>query len=316
MKEIGGYFELELEFGQEYHSRAIKLNLGRTALEYILRSKKITKVYIPYYTCDAIIEPLRSVDINYDYYSIDENLEPVFDYSLLSNNELILITNYFGLKGDFIKNLTTKVKNIIIDNSQAFFDNPVGLIDTFYSPRKFFGVPDGGYLYTDLILKHKLGIDISMNRFDHLLGRIEKSGEAFYGDFKSNEESLKCLPIMKMSNITKRILQSINYPKVAKIRISNYKYLESKLFNMNRLNIEYKTGMVPMTYPLFLPNNKLRKILSTKKLFVPLLWPNVLKLCTKNSLEFIFAEGILPLPVDQRYNENDMRTIVKILKSC
>jgi len=316
MKEIGGYFELELGIGEEYHKNAIKLNLGRTSFEYILKCKKISKVFIPYYTCDAIIGPLRSLNIDFTYYSIDENLEPVFDYSLLNDRELMLLTNYFGLKGEFIKNITKRFKNIIVDNSQAFFDTPIELIDTFYSPRKFFGVPDGGYLYTDLILKDKMCIDISMSRFDHLLGRIEKSAEEFYGKFKSNEEILDCLPIMKMSNITKRILQSINYSKVAKARISNYKYLESKLFNMNRLNIEYKTGMVPMIYPLFLPKNKLREKLSTKKLFVPLLWPNVLKWCTKNSLEFMLAEGILPLPVDQRYDEDDMRTIVKILKSC
>jgi hypothetical protein len=34
MQPIGGYFELELRKGKEYHTDAIRLNTGRNALEY------------------------------------------------------------------------------------------------------------------------------------------------------------------------------------------------------------------------------------------------------------------------------------------
>lgn len=37
--EIGGYFELELKKGTDYHSKALKLNTGRNAFEYILKVK-------------------------------------------------------------------------------------------------------------------------------------------------------------------------------------------------------------------------------------------------------------------------------------
>lgn len=40
MKAIGGYFELELPYSEEYHKNALRLNTGRNAFEYILRSKK------------------------------------------------------------------------------------------------------------------------------------------------------------------------------------------------------------------------------------------------------------------------------------
>ena len=51
MKEIGGYFELELHKGGHYHPDALHLNTGRNCFEYILRAKGYKKVYIPYYTC-------------------------------------------------------------------------------------------------------------------------------------------------------------------------------------------------------------------------------------------------------------------------
>jgi hypothetical protein len=51
MRSIGGYFELELPEGNEYHPEAIALNSGRHCFEYILRLRNYQKVYIPYYTC-------------------------------------------------------------------------------------------------------------------------------------------------------------------------------------------------------------------------------------------------------------------------
>jgi len=146
MKELGGYLELELNRNEEHHKTALSLNTGRNALELILRVRKYTKVYIPYYTCDVILEPFRKLNINYEFYSINKDLEPEFNYSLLRDNEGFLYVNYFGIKDDFIPVLAKHCSNIITDNSQAFFCRPLKDIDTFYSCRKFFGVPDGAYL--------------------------------------------------------------------------------------------------------------------------------------------------------------------------
>jgi hypothetical protein len=148
------------------------------------------------------------------------------------------------------------------------------------------------------------------------LGRIEKDGEAFYSNFKKNEESFKCQSIKKMSNVTKRILQSIDYTRIANIRISNFKYLDKSLSNINVLKIKYKTGMVPMVYPLFLPNNKLRMKLNEKKLFIPMYWPNVLGWCSEDKLDYSLVEGILPLPIDHRYNKRDMKKIINLINTC
>ena len=71
--EIGGYFELELNKGHEYHPQAIRLNSGRNAFEYILRAKKYKKVYMPFYTCEVMFEPLQKLNLNFENYSIDEN---------------------------------------------------------------------------------------------------------------------------------------------------------------------------------------------------------------------------------------------------
>ena len=43
MKEIGGYFELELHKGGHYHPDALYLNTGRNCFEYICVPKDIKK---------------------------------------------------------------------------------------------------------------------------------------------------------------------------------------------------------------------------------------------------------------------------------
>ena len=59
-----------------------------------------------------------------------------------------------------IQLLNKKYPNLIVDNAQAFYMPHLGLA-SFYSPRKFFGVADGGYLFCG----KKLDEEFSKNTF-------------------------------------------------------------------------------------------------------------------------------------------------------
>src|SRR5690606_3694433 len=117
-KSMGGYLGLELDVRNEYYPNAIKLNSGRNGLEFILRANNYSKIYIAYYTCDAVLKPIERLNINYEFYRINKSLEPEFDFQKIEPSEAFLYTNYFGLKSDFIKNKLQTKKNIIIDNAQ------------------------------------------------------------------------------------------------------------------------------------------------------------------------------------------------------
>ena len=149
MKPVGGYFELELRKGEHYHKKALRLNTARNCFEYVLRSRGWKKVYIPYYTCEVMLEPIKKMGINHEFYHINEFFEPV-SFPKLAETEAFLYTNYFGLKQSCVELLAKQFGNhLIVDNAQAFFAEPIEGIDTFYSARKFFGVADGAYLYTN-----------------------------------------------------------------------------------------------------------------------------------------------------------------------
>ncbi len=314
MKVIGGYLELELRHGEHYHKNAIRLNSARNCFEYILLARKYKKVYIPFYTCDVLLQPLWKYKIAYEFYSINKFLEPTKTIKLLKN-EALLYTNYFGLKQKCVEDLASSYgTQLIIDNAQAFFAPRIESIDTFYSPRKFLGVPDGGYLYTNYLLNDNFQIDKSYHRIKHLIYRIEKGAEEGYAAFREADDSLTNQPILKMSELTERILQSIDYEYIKSRRCDNFRFLHNKLGIKNNLSLELSKDSVPMVYPYYTFNVNLKRKLIQEKIFTATYWPNVLKWCSNTDMEFVLCNHIIPIPIDQRYYEKDMERITEIIK--
>lgn len=315
MEAIGGYFELELRKGEHYHQDALRLNTARNCFEYILLTRKYTKVYIPYYTCEVMLQPLHKHHITYEFYHINESLEPV-EIIQLGNSEALLYTNYFGLKQNCVEYLASIYQSqLIVDNAQAFYAPRIAGIDTFYSPRKFFGVPDGGYLYTDMILEKDISDDKSYGRMSHLLLRIEEGAESGYSLFRQSDDSLDNQPIRKMSALTDCILRNIDYDFVREERCKNFKYLNEQLSQQNALTVRLDNNSVPMIYPFYVKNDLLRTQLIDHKVFVATYWPNVREWCEESFVEYSMASHLVALPIDQRYGIQEMQSIIELINS-
>ena len=111
---------------------------------------------------------------------------------------------------------------------------PIAGIDTVYSCRKFFGVPDGGYVYCTTFLKNALSQDASKDRMTHVLGRYEgENASDYYAAFKSNDRSFKDLPLMEMSKLTHNLLKAADYDSICQKREENFEYLHKALGDKN-----------------------------------------------------------------------------------
>ena len=313
IKEIGGYIELEKSHGNEYHKSAIALNSARHCIEYLILSRKISKIFLPYFLCGCVAELCNKCKCEYSYYNIDEQLLPVFNHEL-NENEYILIVNYYGRLGlEEINQYKIQYKNIIVDNTQAFFDYPAEDVDTIYSCRKFFGVPDGGYLYTDSVLNLELKQSLSFDKMEYLLGRFELDAQTFYGKSVENNDRFSKEPLMKMSLLTHNLLSGMDYDFIKKRREENFMYLHNKLNKINKLGVKMVHG--PFMYPLLVEKGEeIKSLLIQKKIYIPTLWPEVKEVMAENSLECKYVKHIVALPVDQRYNAEDMEYVVKCLK--
>lgn len=321
MNAIGGYPELELRKGEHYHKDAIRLNTARNCLEYILLARDYKKVYVPYYTCEAIHEPFKKPGIlcDMEFYRINDRLDPL-ELPKLKEGEAFLYTNYFGLKQNTVEKLASLYgRRLIVDNSQAFYDTPHPGIDTFYSARKFFGVPDGAYLYTDTILKDYYGseieVDKSFDRMKALLKRIDLSAEDGYRDFQEVEGSLCNQPIRKMSKVTEAVLCSIDYERVKAIRLENYLMYDDNLSKQQRIFLNLESSAVPLCYPYYSKTAGLRNKLIENRIYVPCYWSNVLEYSGEGTVEYNCASYILPLPIDQRCQIFDIQRIIDVIKN-
>lgn len=314
MREIGGYIELNKYNLPLLHENAIALNTGRNCLAYLIESKNIRKIYLPYYICSVVIDICEKAGIEIQYYRISDNFS-IVDFDIEEGSYLYVV-NYFGqLSNDDIILLKSKYKHIIVDNAQAYFQMPVRDVDTIYTCRKFIGVPDGAFLYTNKKLERPLEQDISYERIGFLCGRFEKSAFEFYNCFLINEELLNYLPLEKMSKLTNNLLHGIDYEFVKNKRTENYNYLFDKIEKINKLHLKRIEGA--FAYPLYINNgNDLRKTLIEHKIYVPTLWPNIITDELKDTLEYDMALNILPLPCDQRYDEEDMEYMIGEIYKC
>lgn len=320
MNEIGGYFGLELTKGERhYHTSSYKMKSGRSSLSFILGNLKPHHVYLPFYTCDALLEPFEANNIPYSFYAINKNFE-LENMPVIKDGEMLVYINYYGIKDDYAEQLSDKYSDkLIVDCTQAYFAKGNGRSWYFNSTRKFFGVPDGSDLYAPdgFDLKDVYSaLPVNDNYItDHLVARFNGDTQRGYSYFQKNE-MLNGGGAAKMSILTQSLLSSIDFEKVMDVRRENFNYLHTHLKDSNRLSISNSSSFVPFFFP-YLPAHTIeKKKLWAENIFIPVLWNDCLK--RDNSIQFpvekVLSNELLPIPVDQRYTGLQMDRMLEKLK--
>lgn len=312
-KEIGGYLELDSYNLPLLHENALALNSGRGCLEYLISQKNIRHIALPHFVCDVVTDTCRKMGVELSFYHIGMDFLPIAPD--VNDDTYMYLVNFYGqLDDEQLLAFREKYPRLIVDNAQAYFSKPMSGVDTLYTCRKFFGVSDGGFLYTDAPQKELIQ-DESHDRMGFVLGRYERPAGEFYDESSRNNDLFSAIPVMAMSKLTKNLLRAIDYEQVKKIRSKNFALLNSELGSLNGLAVKPTEGAY--AYPLLLEKGaQIRKMLAEKKIFVPTLWPNILNEMFDDSLEYNFAKNILPLPCDQRYGAEEMLYISEVIKSC
>ena len=317
MDAIGGYFGFEnnAKKGTHFHDSPYLLDCGRTALEVILSTTKPKKIYVPYYTCNALLEPLEKSNIPFSFYAINEALE-IADKLTVKQNEYIIYINFFGIKDSYCKQLIKDYSNqLILDNTMAFFFKHKVPYWGFNSCRKFFAVPDGAYLQSPVAVAEKLLPKIINDKLNtnFLFLRNENLVEQGYQYFLKNEECFG-KGIYKMSNYSTEVLTHLNYKSLIQKRNDNFSFLHHYLSGSNTINSNlFSSADCAMFYP-YLPKKKIvHKLFWDEKIFIPKLWTDCDGRTDGYSWEKKLSASLLPLPIDHRYNEDDLKNILKLI---
>ena len=316
-KPIGGFFELELSpKGTLYHDSALALANGRVCFKVLLQAVKPTKVYLPFYCCDSLLLPLQEGRIPYEFYGINAKFDP--EVPLLHDSELLLYINYFGLKSHTASRLSKLYGGqLVVDNTQAFFEKSYGITWAFNSARKFFGVPDGGFLYSPQYLEDKYTPNSHIVA-EHLWLRLfGKQEEAFVSYQQS--EALQTLELKGMSDISKQLLYNVDFSAVARTRKRHFRQLDRGLRHLNQISpllLDTASTTVPFCYPLLLRKPAPKKAFYDCSIFIPTLWNDVLSRNTEGyHFEKSLTENLLPLPIDHRLDEKDIHRMVEFVLS-
>ena len=324
----------------------VYLSTGRAAIKFILsnimKKRQINKCWLPSYLCETIIQPFRELNLDYEFYNIKENLQLDIEYlsEKVEKNDLILTIYYFGFPPNediiiFLKKLKDNGIIILEDLTHSFLTKDIYLYIignySVISLRKWFGIPDGGVaISNDNLFERKLIIKEPFNGFVNLrlkfailknfyLNETINKKESFREIYEKAEDlANSTIDLNIMSNISKAILNLVDFNDIFYTRRKNYNYLLSCIKNINKINPLYPIlpdEVCPLGFPIIATKrDALREYLTNNNIYCPVHWPLPEGIPKKFFYPYHLSNNILTIPCDQRYSIKDMEIIVRKLK--
>jgi dTDP-4-amino-4,6-dideoxygalactose transaminase len=341
---IGGEFWFDLNlFKREPESldECIMLSGGQCSINFIIGDMKLKKedvVLLPSYLCPSILHWFKRKGINYIFYKIKKDLSIDLDDLEFCLNKLkpkaVFFINYFGFHHsketrDFLTQLKLKGIKIIEDAVQMLWvkenDKFIGNY-VFNSLRKFVPI-DGSFLLCE---KRDLQVASPLDNYLELSykSRMLKTLYQCF-DIGTEEEFLNCFELAEKAYYDRKEIQSIDEKSLELIkkldidfiksrRVNNYKYLCDKL---KKAGIEYlfeynsNHEIIPLGLPIIIENrDSIRKDLRRKGIYCPVHWDIRDEEWVENFKDsYYIADKILTIPIDQRYETEDMDRLLNEL---
>lgn len=329
MSEYGGCLNFELinngcnnaAFYDEYNEKKVDVDSGRSAIQFILQNFNFKRIWLPVYNCPLVEKRIiETTDVKIKWYNINSKFEPVIEKSELLEGDVLLWVNYCGVMSHQLVDKVADLQNvtpvkIIIDNIPAYFSLPRLDVLNIYSCRKFIGVPDGGHVIGNCIKKIQLPVYSTASNYTYLLKAIEDGANSAYNDYQKSEKRFAESKVAYgMPILTQYILKCINYNAIIETRKRNFAILHEILGDTNRFEFANDNTIIPSYYPYLCSDKQLRENLLEKKIYISRFWKHVLTNERANDFERDLAEFLIPLPIDQRYNSDDMEYIAKEIK--
>lgn len=313
--EYGGFLPLELNPGEEffgsYENSLCRFNSVKAALDFLINRLGLKRIYIPYYYCPSTTEAIRKTGIEVRFYHIDETLTPI-DLPDESQS-MVLLVDYFGVCSNHISELAVKFRSaeVIIDRAHAFYAEPVmdEHIHNVYSAKKFFGIPDGAYLISKAVIPCVESPVEACGYAEYLLATYEMGTNAAY-QMKKDVDIMLAANYGCMSKLSIGLLRNVDYDRVKRSRTDNYRVFYDAFRDVNELTLPMMSAAYQ--FPLLISGHGkvIKQKLIEEHIFVSTLWSGKDLIENGNAFELNMMENAIFLPIDQRYNVEDMEYIV------
>lgn len=334
-----GYFKSFEKFGREI----TYLRNGREALLYASCNCKPGKeaiILCPAYSCWSMTAPFEFSGWTVAYYRLKEDLTIDEDYLKMllrgCKADAILTMNFYGSAStdsaiSIVKQHDEKI-TVIEDFShctfclERIFNEQV---DYYVSSiRKSVGVCDGAVILSKKPTNKayigsaapdfgQLRLVAQQQKGRYAFTKSSDDKDVFLSELRHGEEMIDKLDyVHPISEISLKQIESINGQEMAFARRENMKHLWGLLNGKVKMIPGLERGFdgAPFSLPILVENrDAVQKQLAQKGVYAPVLWPaneQARKVCEVSAY---VSDHMLSIPIDQRYNWDDMEDIAKII---
>lgn len=333
------------QFGCE-GSDYVWMSTGRSATSFVLdtiekRNAKLKKVaVIPPFTCHTVIEPFIAKGYEIHTFHINRRLmadsQDILKIVRDVDAGVFLFHRYFG------RNTISDIESIISELERlgvvVIEDCTQNLYSTFKtsdadyfvgSIRKWCGVPDGGFAVSkegqfenkpqgsDNVLEDAK-IKAAIYKYEYLFeGKGNK--QVFLNcyrkaeDILDNQEKYYCI-----SETSAAVQSNLDVEDLVCKRRKNYKTIALGLKYINGIEVIWDKlyeNEVPLYCPIFCKErSKVQSFLVNNKIYAPVVWPKAdCSPIVDEDADYVY-DHILCIPIDQRYDSDDMERIISVFK--
>lgn len=298
---------------------------ARSAFFLIGKTLRPRKVWLPSYLCEAVVQGFQGAAVPMEFFPVNDRLhcESTGWLERVQRGDLVLRINYFGFVNTdpVFGEAISRGAWVVDDAAHALLTKDIGAAASFvvYSPRKFIGVPDGGFLVpmipTEISWPPLQPVptvwwletfSASQLRRDFDLGSL---GRDWFPKFQNAEQTAPT-GSFAMSEFSAHLLdQCFDFSTIALNRRANYLQLLKHLHDF-ALFKELPAGVVPLGFPVRLRDrDAVRQELFRKQVFSPVHWALNGLVPDSFAASHRLAKETMTLPCDQRYDRDDMRRV-------
>jgi hypothetical protein len=340
---IGGVFGLPdqtagpgLNIGKTWpfgRTGTLRLADARSAFFVLGQTLRPKKVWLPSYLCTAVVQGFQAASVPIEFFPINDHLscEDSGWLERVQRGDLVVRINYFGFlnRDSAFAEAIGRGARVIDDAAQAFLTEGIGNASHYaiYSPRKFVGVPDGGFLVslTDTPIGWPAlrpsppvwweeALQACALRREYDAGA---TGRDWFLKFQNSERSAPT-GLFAMSEFSSGLLdRGFDFSAIAQTRRANYLELLAHLHDF-ALFPGLSDGIVPVGFPVrHRDRDSVRQALIREDIFPPIHWDLREFIPGSFTASHALARETMTLPCDQRYDADDMRRISEVfLRTC
>lgn len=321
------------------------LRSGRESLYYValgIKKRNVPVILFPAYCCHSMSDPFRKAGWDIVYYRINEDLTVDTGYLeiLLRRHtpDALLTMNYYGSSPTGKAVALAKNHNpecvCIEDFSHCTFCfedifNPQ--VDFYVtSVRKSVGITDGAIV----IGKYSLDKSVINTEFtgftrNRKTAQLQKARYAFTGSEAEKQEFLSILRgeergldafdgVHSVSEDGRAMMEEVNGGEIRHARACNMRHMSDLLSGKVDMlpGLERCLDGAPFSVPILVQNrDEVQVRLAKQGVYAPVLWPVCDEARAVCPVSAYVSDHMLSIPIDQRYNKDDIDDIARIVIS-